>query len=293
MSVSFDGASISAALQALPSAMDTSDDRTLRLVPGVCFSDGEQVQVFARISADRSHVILSDSGTIHARAAMYGVDITTGAASKHLDEVRGDFNLRVHADRFYVQVPLDCLAEEAAHLAGALVSLDSARLAYSATQEKFSKSLEKWLQTTLDSEVETNKKIETRFGDTVSISAAVPSPRGEILIQAAGGKNATTLRSSSEHAFFVLSSLSPTEHPIRNRLIVLESTLYDRKKDINRRPVVSETMRKLTKRLTEVAYVSAFDAASHIASFMEDPHGSERDLVTVSLGQSSLDLPAI
>jgi len=166
-------------------------------------------------------------------------------------------------------------------------------LAYSATQEKFSKSLEKWLQTTLDSEVETNKKIETRFGDTVSISAAVPSPRGEILIQAAGGKNATTLRSSSEHAFFVLSSLSPTEHPIRNRLIVLESTLYDRKKDINRRPVVSETMRKLTKRLTEVAYVSAFDAASHIASFMEDPHGSERDLVTVSLGQSSLDLPAI
>lgn len=293
MNTSFNSDSLTAALRAIPFGVDTNDERTLRLIPGACFSDGEQVQIYARISSDSSHVILSDSGVIHARSAMYGVDLSSGAAFKHLEEVRNDFQLQIHADRFFIRTSLDCMAEEAAHMAGALVSLDSARLVHSPTQERFSKSLEKWLKSTLSSDVEINKKIETRFGDTVSISASIPSARGEVLIQAAGGKNATTLRSSSEHAFFVFSGLSAATHPVRNRLVVFESTLFERKKDINRKPVVSETMRRLTNRLAEVAYVSAFDSISQVSSFMEDLHGDDKDLVTLPVGQSALGFPSV
>lgn len=265
----------------------SEDPRTLHINPGVSFSDGEPIEIFARISENGDHVILSDAGTVTSRASSLGVEVTSGAAGKLITSICQNFSVQLYADRFYIRVDSDLVSDYVPHFAGALAALDSARFAYTASQTKFSDSLESWLSSTISTDFELNKKVESRFGDTITVTAAVPSARGEILIQAAGGRNAGSLKTTSEHAYFNLSSLSADMHPIENRLIVLESTLYE-KKLRSKKKVISIAMTRLTKRLTEVAYVAAFDTASRMSGFIIDGDLGGRDLVSFPSNQTAV-----
>ncbi|NQD42525.1 hypothetical protein [Glutamicibacter halophytocola] len=279
----FDLASITTELADFSGVDFTHDPRTISLNTGCFFSDGEPVQVLARISANADYAIISDGGLIASRLSMYGIEADYKPASRHLNEVKEDFGLEFHADRYYIRAGIDALAEYSAHLGSALVALDSARLAVSNAPDRFINQLDDWLKENSGLEFAKEQKVQDQYGDQVKVSAVLESERGKLVIQAASGKAAGSLKTSGEHAYYALSALSERTYPISNRLVVLERTLRQGRQ---RTGAVAPSMARLTKRLTEVAHVSSFDATPAILDFMQHGGSESRDLVTLPYNQT-------
>ena len=285
---------ILSSLRDLASGGSTPDDRTLWFSSGATYSDGEPVEIMARISANADHVIISDGGMVHARASMFGVDLESTSMARHLSGVRDDFSLESIADRYYVRCDPSNLAEYILHLASACVALDSVRLITPPASDSFAKTLDSWLHDQGGLEFAKTNMVETRHGDPLRVTAVVESDRGDIVLQAAGGRGAGSLKTSGEHAFFNLSALDDAAYPLENRLIVLEKTVRQaRPTKETRQPValsplvISPALLRLTKRLTEVASVAAFDSRSSILRFIESGEAETRDLVSSVYGQST------
>jgi hypothetical protein len=282
-------------LRSIASAGLTPDERTLWFASGSTYSDGEPVEILARISANADHIIISDGGMIHARASMFGADLDSAAMVRHLNAVRDDFSLESIADRFYIRCEMSNLAEYIAHLASACVALDSARLVIPPSSDSFVKALDGWLHEQNWLAFAKTNTVETRHGDPLRVTAVVESERGPVVLQAAGGRTAGSLKTSGEHAYFNLSALEDSKHPRANRLIVLEKTVRQKRAaKEKRRPdalvvlAVSPALLRLTKRLTEVANVAAFDAKHSILRFIEHGESDTRDLVSSAYGQTSV-----
>ncbi len=281
----FDIESISSELANFSAVECTHDSRTISLNSGCFFSDGEPVQVLARISANADYAIISDGGLISSRLSMYGIESDYKPASRHLNDVKDDFGLEFHADRYYIRAEIDAIAEYSAHLGSALVALDSARLAVSNVPDRFVNQLDDWLKENSGLEFAKEQKVQDQYGDLVKVSAVLESERGQILVQAASGKAAGSLKTSGEHAYYALSALSKEVYPISNRLIVLERTLRQGRQKVG---AVTPSIARLTKRLMEVAHVSSFDATPAMLDFMKYGESESRDLVTLPYNQTRL-----
>ena len=79
-------------------------------------------------------------------------------------------------------------------IADACLALDSVRLLAENARTSFAEKLETWLVKDSGVTVTGEHTVTYRFGSPQKVTAIVESPRGEILVQGAGGRAAGSLR---------------------------------------------------------------------------------------------------
>jgi hypothetical protein len=141
----------------------------------------------------------------------------------------------------------------------------------------FADKVRAWLGDEAGLEVKRTSVVD-KFGSLQTVTAVVDSPRGEVVIQGASGRKMTALRTSMEHAFWVMGGLGEEDHPTANRLTLLES--------VPSRRTNEDTLRGLVRRLEETCYVGTFEGQLSVQRFLSAvTPPATRDFVFQSLGQ--------
>jgi hypothetical protein len=259
------------------------DPRTVIVSSGRYFSDGDAVEVLVRTSDDGLRVVVSDGGMTMARRSLYGIESFAKTADNMWKEILADFGVESFADRVFHRGPVQMMPHLIGLVADTCIALDSVRLLSENVRSSFTEKLESWLARDSGVKVTGERVVHDLHGEGQKVTAIVESPRGELLVQGAGGRSAGNLKQSAEHAYFLFSGLDSEEWRHESRLIVLEH--LPARTDQQRRAAKS-----LVARLTEQAYVGTFEAQISLNRFLvtKSPP-SERDLATITYGQSAAD----
>jgi hypothetical protein len=258
------------------SCRQSHDESVLIVATGRFFSDGDAVELLLRPSDDGARVVVSDGGLVSARLDLSGPTRSSRAKSLWRDLLT-EFGVREAAGRVFVQATRETAAANISILADACVALDSVQLLASGERHTFTDKVRKWLTDEAGIAV-TGANVVDRFGSTQAVTAVVDSPRGELIIQGAGGRKLTDLRSATEHALWVMGGLAESAHPIANRLILLES--------VPNQTASKDALRGLVRRLAETSYVGSFEGQISVKKFLEATDApAHRDFVFESIGQ--------
>jgi hypothetical protein len=197
------------------------------------------------------------------------------------DEILEDHGLNEFDGRVFVTGPRDAAENLVAQVADAALVLDAVRLLSVGERKTFAAKLQSWLQELEGVSLKPESSVTDEFGNEQRLTAVVESPRGDVLIQGAGGRSLGEVRKSAEHAHWIFSFLRSKDWPVENRLVVLESS-----------HLANDHQRKSTlgvvNRLATVANVAAFDARSTVASFLTLGPSQTRDMVTIGYAQPRL-----
>jgi hypothetical protein len=162
-------------------------------------------------------------------------------------------------------------------LADACIALDSIHLLTAGERRTFTDKVRSWLKDEAGFAVKRTSVVD-KYGSPQTVTAVVDSPRGEVIIQGAGGRKLADLRSSMEHAFWVMGGLGENDHPLGNRLTLLES--------VPGRRASEDTLRGFVRRISESSYVGSFEGQISVQRFLDAAEPpTTRDFVFESLGQ--------
>lgn len=271
----------SAALEGLRgeiSCRPSHDGTTLVILTGRYFADGDAVELMLRPSEDGERVVVSDGGLTRARLDLAGTDLGAARPKALWRDIIAEFGVREMSDRVFVRGKASAAAASISLLADACVALDTVRLLTAGERQTFADKVRLWLRSEAHLDVQESTSVVDRWGEPQTVTALVESPRGEVVVQAASGRNISDLRGSMEHAFWVMGGLIEAQYPIANRLTLVES--------VPTRPASRDRMEALVRRLTDASYVGSFEGQISAKTFLsiEEPP-SERDFVFQSLGQ--------
>lgn len=261
----------------------SAHDGALIVTTGRFFSDGDAVELLIRPSDDGERIVVSDGGLTRARLDLVGSEITSSRARGMWEDILVEFGVREIGNRVFLQTKADAAAAGISLVADACVALDSVHLLTTGERHTFVDKVRKWLQSEAKVGVQDRTSVIDRFGDTQTITAVVDSPRGDLVVQAAGGRRVGDLRTSMEHAYWVLGGLDEGTYPIENRLAVLEA--------VPTRSATQDRLRSMTRRLTEVSYVGSFEGQISLRDFMTTSTTPPvRNFVFEAFGQISADI---
>lgn len=253
------------------------DESTLIVTTGRFFSDGDAVELLVRPSDDGSRVVVSDGGLVSARLDLSGPGLASARAKSLWKDILAEFGVKEAANRVFVQTQYEAAAAGISILADACIALDSIHLLTAGERRTFADKVRSWLTDEAGFAVKGTSVVD-KYGSPQTVTAVVDSPRGEVIIQGAGGRKVTDLRSSMEHAFWVMGGLGEQEHPIENRLTLLES--------VPGRRGGADTLRGLVRRFSESSYVGSFEGQISVQRFLTSAKPpANRDFVFESLGQ--------
>ncbi len=253
------------------------DPSTLIVTTGRFFSDGDGVELLVRPSDDGARVVISDGGLVSARLDLSGPGPASMRAKSLWKDILAEFGVREAGSRVFVQATHDTAAAGISVLADACIALDSIHLLSAGERQTFADKIRSWLKEEAGLEVKRTSVVD-KFGSPQTVTAVVDSPRGEVIIQGAGGRKMADLRSSMEHAFWVMGGLAEKDHPLKNRLTLLES--------VPGRQSSEDTLRGLVRRISETSYVGSFEGQISTQRFLIMPEApTTRDFVFESLGQ--------
>lgn len=255
------------------------DESTLIVTTGRFFSDGDSVELLVRPSEDGARVVISDGGLVSARLDLSGTGLASNRSKSLWKDILTEFGVREAGSRVFVQSTHDTAAAGISMLADACIALDSIHLLSSGERRTFADKVRAWLKNEAGYEVKGTSVVD-RFGSTQTVTAVVDSPRGDIVIQGAGGRRLPELRSSMEHAYWVMGGLGERDHPIGNRLTLLEA--------VPGRTASEDALRGLVRRISETSCVGSFESQISAQRFlaMQEPP-DVHDFVFESLGQLS------
>lgn len=257
------------------------DESTLIVTTGRFFSDGDAVELLVRPSEDGERVVVSDGGLVSARLDLSGSGLASARAKSLWSDILSEFGVREAASRVFVHARYDAAAAGISILADACIALDSVHLLAAGERRTFADKVRSWLTDEAGLTVKSTTVVD-KYGGPQTVTAVVDSPRGDVVIQGASGRKLADLRTSMEHAFWVMGGLGDQEHPVGNRLTLLES--------VPGRRANEDTLRSLVRRISESSYVGSFEGQISIQKFLESPVPPiNHDFVFESLGQ----LPAI
>ncbi|BBX32150.1 hypothetical protein MMAG44476_27797 [Mycolicibacterium mageritense DSM 44476 = CIP 104973] len=255
------------------------DESTLIVTTGRFFSDGDAVELLVRPSDDGARVIISDGGLASARLDLSGPGLGSTRAKSLWKDILAEFGVREAGSRVFVQATHETAAAGISILADACIALDSIHLLTAGERRTFADKVRSWLKEEAGYTVKRTSVVD-KYGSPQTVTAVVDSPRGEVIIQGASGRKLSDLRSSLEHAFWVMGGLGENDHPLGNRLTLLES--------VPGRNSSEDTLRSLVRRISESSYVGSFEGQLSVQRFLgasELP--GTRDFVFESLGQLS------
>ncbi|WP_102146052.1 DUF1828 domain-containing protein [Mycobacterium hubeiense] len=281
-----DRGALSSALDLLRSEItcrNAHDGKSLIVTTGRFFSDGDAVELLVRPSEDGERVVVSDGGLTRARLDLVGSDITSNRARSMWADVLDEFGIREVGGRVFLQTKADAAAAGISVLADACVALDSVHLLTMGERHTFVDKVRAWLRSEAKVPVQDKTSVVDRFGEAQTVTAIVDSPRGDLVVQAASGRRITDLRTSMEHAFWVMGGLHESTYPLRNRLTILES--------VPTKSATQDRLRSMTRRLAEVSYVGSFEGQISLRTFMTAKAAPPvHDFVFDSLGQLPADI---
>lgn len=254
------------------------DERNTIVSTGRFYVDGDAVEVFVRLNEDGTRVVVSDGGITTARRSLYGVESLARSAGKLWQDILFEFGVETISDRVFARGSTESLPHLIGLVADASIALDSVRLLAENARQTFSDKLEKWLLFQGNHKLAESRTITDRHGDVQKFTAIVESPRGAVAIQGAGASSGG-LRQAAEHAYFLFSGLDEEAWPVKSRLIVLE------KLNVKTDPQI-RSAKSLVSRLTEQAYVATFEGQLTLNRFLTEEPGNERDLATLTFGQT-------
>jgi hypothetical protein len=255
------------------------DKSTLIVTTGRFFSDGDGVELLVRPSDDGARVVISDGGLVSARLDLSGPGLASTRAKSLWKDVLAEFGVREAGSRVFVQATYETAAAGISILADACIALDSIQLLSAGERRTFAEKVRSWLKDEAGFEVKRTSVVD-KFGSPQTVTAVVDSPRGEVVIQGASGRKLAELRSSMEHAFWVMGGLGEEDHPLGNRLTLLES--------VPGRHASADALRGLVRRISETSYVGSFEGQISVQRFLDAPSPpTTRDFVFESLGQLS------
>jgi hypothetical protein len=253
------------------------DDATLIVTTGRFFSDGDAVELLVRPSEDGARVVISDGGLVSARLDLSGSGLASARTKSLWKDILAEFGAREAGSRVFVQATYDTVAARISILADACIALDSIHLLTAGERRTFTDKVRAWLKDEAGFTVKRTSVVD-KYGSPQTVTAVVDSPRGEVIIQGAGGRKLADLRASMEHAFWVMGGLGEKDHPYGNRLTLLES--------VPGRRANEDTLRGLVRRISESSYVGSFEGQISVQRFLEATEPpSTRDFAFESLGQ--------
>ena len=235
-----------------------------------------------RLSEDGERAVVSDGGVTMARRSLFGIESFSKSAQTLWDDIVTDFGVETVSDRVFARGPVQAMPHLIGLVADAAVALDSVRHLTESARFTFTEKLERWLSKEAGLKIKETRHVTDRLGEEQRVTAIVSSPRGEILVQGAGGKTPSNIKQSAEHAYFVFSGLDRQEWSLESRLIVLERLAV--KTDQQMRAA-----KGLVARLAEEAYVGTFESQLSLNRFLTETAPGERDMATQTYGQASAD----
>lgn len=259
-----------------------ADDRTVIVSSGRFYSDGDAVEVFIRLSKDGSRAVVSDGGMSMARRSLYGIGSFSNPAKDLWSDVIDDYGVEFVSDRVFVRGSVDLLPHLLGTVADCALALDSVRLLADKGRSSFAEKLERWLSKEAHLHVSEEKLVTDRHGEEQRITAIVNSPRGDVIVQGAGGRTPAAVKRASEHAYFLFSGLDDNAWGHDSRLIVLEKLRIETQQQMR-------AAKYLVSRLKEQAYVGTFEAQISLQRFFNEQPSGDRDLATLTYGQTSVE----
>lgn len=255
------------------------DKSTLIVSTGRFFSDGDAVELLVRPSDDGERIVISDGGLTSARLDLSGPGLASARAKALWRDILMEFGVQEASSRIFVQTTHEAVAASISILADACIALDSIHLLAAGERRTFADKVRTWLHDEAGFAVKRTSVVD-KYGDLQTVTAVIDSPRGEVVVQGAGGRKVADLRSSMEHAFWVMGGLAEKDHPTGNRLTLLES--------VPSKGASETTLRGLVRRISESSYVGSFEGQISIQKFLSAPKPPViRDFVFESLGQLS------
>lgn len=285
--MSFEALRLAAAVESLQHTVSwspTQDPRTWVVNTGRSYSDGDAVEVFVRPSTDCTRVAVSDGGISLARRGLYGLPQLSNSAASLWNEVLTDFDVETEGGRVFARGPVEQLSGLISLIADVALILDSVRLLAEGERQTFSTKLEQWLHHAAPGAVlSARTSVEDRYGTKQKITAVVETRGKEVLVQGAGGRTTSDLKSSAKHAAWVFGGLDDRQWPKESRLVVFERVpTHTAQQRINSQLLIS--------RLGEVAYVGNFEAPLTLSRFLSEGAPESTDMVTTNYGQVTGDL---
>ncbi|MGV9482095.1 hypothetical protein [Gordonia aichiensis] len=279
--MSTDCAKLESAFEAMRSTIScrmSHDGATLIVTSGRSYADGDHVEVLVRLTADGERIAVSDGGLTRTRLDLHGTEIASATATSLWRDVLDEYGVAEIGDRVYARGPIEHAAGLIGRVADASVALDSVQLLTAGERRGFASKLQNWLETDAGFTIHRGETVRDRYGDEQRVTAVVEAPRGEILVQAVGGRTASKMKAPIEHASWILGGLNEHEYPLDRRLVVLEG-LPNRVDSVDR-------VRGWVRRLSAIAYVGSFEAQLAVSRFLrEDEAPPTRDFALESYGQ--------
>jgi len=186
---------------------------TVALTGGLFFSDGDGVTVLLRVSGQE--VLASDAGVAAMRLIDAGVDLGSGRAAKAWAEILDGYHLREIHGRITGRRSVHCVGALVADIAGAVLTSDSLKwLAQGGRESPLERSLYAFLSS---AHLEYQKRPSVRLprGGEVRPTARVSAPQRDVLVQAAGSKQA------AEHALVLVQQLARAQYSPDQRFVLL------------------------------------------------------------------------